>query len=174
MNLLQKNGGKAIGLSGIDAHMIKARKKNDKLGFVGEIVKIEPDLILDSLENGYIPVISTVGFDDDGNTYNINADTAAAEIAGSLNSESFIVMTDVKGIYKDIKDETSFITEIKATEISKLMEKGNITGGMIPKVKCCVNAINLGVKKVFMINGTIPHAIIIEMFTEEGIGTLIM
>jgi acetylglutamate kinase len=174
VNMIQKNGGSAVGLSGIDGGMIKAEKKDDRLGFVGEIVMVNPDLILHSLENSYIPVISTVGYDDDGNVYNINADTAAARIASSLNAESFILLTDVKGIYKDIKDESSFIPEITSIGLSELIEQGCVSEGMIPKAECCINAISAGVKKVFIIDGTLPHAIIIEMFTEEGVGTLIL
>ncbi len=172
VNLLCARGGKAIGLSGSDGGMIKAKPKAAELGYVGEITYINVQPILDVIEMGYIPVISTVGFDDDGNTYNINADTVAAGIAGRLKAESLISMTDIAGILRDKDDPTTLISKIFVEDAPKLMDDGIISGGMIPKVQCCVDAINLGVRKVFVIDGRIPHSIIIEVLTDEGIGTM--
>ena len=172
VNLLCSKGGKAIGLSGSDGGMIKAKPKSKELGFVGEITDINVQPLLDVLEMGYIPVVSTVGFDSDGNTYNINADTVAAGIAGKLKAESLISMTDIAGILKDKDDPSTLISKIYVEDAAKLMDEGIIQGGMIPKVQCCVDAINLGVRKVFVIDGRIPHSIIIEVLTDEGIGTM--
>lgn len=172
VSLIQSKGGRAIGLSGADGHMIEAKAKSAKLGYVGEITKIDVKPILDTLEMGYIPVVSTVGCDNDGNVYNINADTVAAEIAGQLKAESLISMTDIEGILRDKDDPSSLITRIYIEDAPKLIEDGIISGGMLPKVQCCVDAINLGVRKVFVIDGRIPHSIIIEVLTDEGIGTM--
>ena len=172
VNLLENTGGKAIGLCGIDGHMIRAEKMNEDLGFVGEITDINTQPILDLLEKGYIPVVSTVGCDSEGNVYNINADTAAAEIAGKLKAESFISMTDISGLMKDKDDPDSLIRKINVSEASLLIKNGVIQGGMIPKVECCIEAIRRGVQKVFIIDGRIPHAILIETLTDEGIGTM--
>ena len=172
VGLLERKGGKAIGLSGLDGHMIKAKVKDEALGFVGEITDIDVTTVLDVLEKGYIPVISTVACDDDGNVYNINADTAAAKIAGALNAESLISMTDISGILRDKDDPSTLISEIKISEDPNLIEDGIINGGMIPKVECCTNAIKWGVKKVFIIDGRVPHSILIETLTDEGIGTM--
>ena len=172
VNLLQNTGGKAIGLSGADGHMIEATQKNPELGFVGEITDINVDIINDVLEKGYIPVISTVGCDKEGNVYNINADTAAAGIAGKLKAESLISMTDISGILRDKDDPSSLISQIVASEAPTLVRDGVISGGMIPKVECCIEAIRQGVNKVFIIDGRIPHSILIETLTDEGIGTM--
>ena len=172
VNLLHQKGGNAIGLCGIDGHMIEAACLNPELGYVGEITKINPKPITDVLEKGYIPVISTVGCDNDGNVYNINADTAASKIAGLLGAESLISMTDIDGILRDKNDPSTLISKILVDEAPELMEKGIISGGMIPKVECCIDAIKSGVKKVFIIDGRIPHAILIETLTNEGIGTM--
>lgn len=172
VNLIGKIGGKALGLCGLDSQMIKAKMLDDRLGYVGEITHINEDPILDVLEKGYIPVISTVGYDDDGNVYNINADTAAARIAGKLRAEALISMTDIDGILRDKDDPSTLIREINASEAPQLMREGIISGGMIPKVDCCIEAIRRGVKKVFIINGKIPHSILIETMTDEGIGTM--
>lgn len=172
VNLLCARGGKAIGLSGSDGGMIKAKPKAVELGYVGEITEINVQPILDVIEMGYIPVVSTVGFDDEGNTYNINADTVAAGIAGRLKAESLISMTDIAGILRDKDDPATLISKIFVEDAPKLMDDGIISGGMIPKVQCCVDAINLGVRKVFVIDGRIPHSIIIEVLTDEGIGTM--
>ena len=174
VNLIQNKGGKAIGLCGIDGHMIKAEKLDERLGFVGEITDVNVSPILDVLEKGYIPVISTVGFDNDGNTYNINADTAAARIAGQLGAESLISMTDIEGILRDKNDPSTLISKINVSDAPQLMRDGIISGGMIPKVNCSIEAIRRGVKKVFIIDGRIPHAILIETLTDEGIGTMFL
>ena len=172
VNLLQNKGGKAIGLCGIDGHMIEATKKDPRLGFVGEITDVNVEPILDVLERGYIPVVSTVGYDLEGNTYNINADTAAARIAGQLQCESLISMTDIDGILRDKNDPTTLISKINVSDAPQLIREGVISGGMIPKVNCCIEAIRRGVGKVFIIDGRIPHAILIETLTDEGIGTM--
>ena len=172
VNLLQNAGGRAIGLSGIDGHMIKASKLDEALGFVGEITAIDASPVLDVLDKGYIPVISTVGCDDEGNIYNINADTAAARIAAAVGAESLITMTDTPGILRDCRDENSHIRTVCVSEIPALNKAGIITGGMIPKVECCAEAVRRGVGKVFIIDGRIPHSIIVELLTDEGIGTM--
>lgn len=172
VNLLHHKGGKAIGLCGIDGHMIEAEVLNPELGFVGEITNVNVEPITDVLEKGYIPVISTVGCDKEGNVYNINADTAAAKIAGILGAESLISMTDIEGILRDKDDPSTLISKIVAQDAPKLVEEGVISGGMIPKVECCIDAINSGVRKVFIIDGRIPHSILIETLTNEGIGTM--
>lgn len=172
VNLLQNKGGKAMGLCGTDGHLIEARQKDPRLGFVGEITKVNPQPIIDVADSGYIPVISTIGCDNDGNVYNINADTAAAKIAAELHAESLISMTDISGIMRNPEDPDSLISKITASEAPKLVESGVISGGMIPKVNCCIEAIHAGVKKVFIIDGRIPHSILIETLTDEGIGTM--
>ncbi len=172
VNLLQIRGGKAMGLSGVDGHMIEAHQKDERLGFVGEISHVDVQPILDVLEKGYIPVVSTVGCDKSGNVYNINADTAAARIAGELRAESLISMTDISGILKDPSDPSTLISEITAAQAEQLIADGTVSGGMIPKVQCCVNALNWGVQKVFIIDGTVSHAILMETLTDEGIGTM--
>ena len=172
VNLLQSKGGKAIGLCGIDGHMIKAEKLDERLGYVGEITDVNVEPILDVLEKGYIPVVATVGYDDEGNSYNINADTAAARIAGQLKCESLISMTDIAGILRDKDDPSTLISEINVSDAPQLIREGIISGGMIPKINCCIEAIRRGVGKVFVIDGRIPHAILIETLTDEGIGTM--
>jgi len=172
VNLLHHKGGKAVGLCGIDGHMIEAEVLNPELGFVGEITNVNVEPITDVLEKGYIPVISTVGCDNEGNVYNINADTAASKIAGILGAESLISMTDIEGILRDKDDPSTLISKIVVDEAPKLIEEGVISGGMIPKVECCIDAINSGVRKVFIIDGRIPHSILIETLTNEGIGTM--
>ena len=164
-------GGNAIGLSGLDSGLIEASPLNPELGYVGNITNINPDVILDLLDMGYIPVISTIGYDKDGNVYNINADTAAARIAGALNAEKFIAMTDIKGVLKDKNDDSTLMKYINVSEIKSLAKEGIIDGGMIPKVECCVEAIRRGVKFVVIIDGRIPHSILIEMLTDDGAGT---
>ena len=165
-------GGNAIGLSGLDSGMIEAKSIGDEYGFVGEIVDINPDVILDALTMGYIPVISTIGYDKEGNVYNINADTAAARIAGALEAEEFISMTDIKGVLKDKNDPNTLLTSINVSEIKQLEKQGIIDGGMIPKVACCVEAIRIGVKQVVIIDGRVPHSVLIELLTDEGVGTM--
>lgn len=172
VNLLQSKGGKAIGLCGIDGQMIKAKKADERLGFVGEITDVNVEPILDVLEKGYIPVISTVGCDDENNTYNINADTVAARLAGELKAESLISMTDIVGLLRDKDDPSTLIPKVYVSDAPKLMRDGVISGGMIPKVNCCIEAIRRGVHKVFIIDGRIPHSILIETLTDEGVGTM--
>ena len=172
VNMIECCGGRSIGLSGLDGHMIKAEMKNEELGFVGRITKIDPRPILDVIEKGYIPVVSTLGCDDEGNVYNINADTAAAKIAGALGAESLLTLTDTAGILMDKDDPDTLITKINIEETKKLIEDGVICDGMIPKVECCTNALLDGVKKVFIVDGRIPHSILIETLTDEGIGTM--
>jgi len=172
VNLLQNKGGRAIGLSGMDGHLIEAKPLDPRLGFVGEITNINTDIINDVLERGYIPVISTVGCDSEGNSYNINADTAAARIAGMLGAECLISMTDIAGILKDRDDPSTLIKVINVSDAPRLMRSGSISGGMIPKVECCIEAIRRGVNKVFIIDGRVPHSILMETLTDEGIGTM--
>lgn len=173
--LLQQSGGSAVGLCGIDGQMILAKKLQGEadLGFVGEIVAINTKLITDAFCNGNIPVIATIGCDKEGNTYNINADTAAAAIASSLQAENMIIMTDVTGILENPADDSSLIPEIPLSEIPALIKRGVISKGMIPKANCCVEACRRGVKKAFVIDGRIEHSILIEMLTDKGIGTMI-
>ncbi len=173
VNHLQNSGGKAIGLTGTDGHLIEAEMKNPDLGFVGEITKINIEPVNDLLEKGYIPVISTVGCDNEGNIYNINADTAAARIASALGAESLILMTDIVGLLRDKDDESTLISSVCVSEAPMLMREGVISGGMIPKIECCVEAIRQGVNKVFIIDGRVPHALLIETLTDEGIGTML-
>ncbi len=172
VNLIQSLGGSAIGLSGADGGLISAKQMDEKLGFVGEIESLNVKPVLDMLEMGYIPVISTVGCDAEGNVYNINADTAAAKIAGMLKAESFINMTDTAGLLEDEKDESTLIGKIFVSEAQRMINQGQLSGGMIPKVSCCIEAIRRGVKKVFIIDGRVPHSIIIETLTDEGMGTM--
>lgn len=165
-------GGRAVGLCGIDGGLIKVHKKNEKLGHVGEIDEINTKILDDLLDGGFIPVISSIGIDDDGNPYNINADTAAAKIAAALHAESMVVMSNINGVLRDKDDENSLISQISLADAEELKKSGIIAGGMIPKVDCCTNAVKEGVKKVFIINGEIPHAILIELLTDEGLGTM--
>lgn len=173
VNLLEMKGGKAIGLSGMDGQLIQAKMKDERLGYVGEIAKINIKPIIDLLDNDYIPVISTVGCDKAGNTYNINGDTAAAWIAGALSAERMLMMTDISGILQDRNDPKSLITGISVEDALKLREEGIINGGMIPKVECCIAAIEKGVKSIVIMDGRIPHSILMELLTNEGAGTLI-
>lgn len=174
VNLLQIKGGRAIGLSGMDGHMIEAEPKDERLGFVGRITKVDITPVNDVIEKGYIPVISTVGCDREGNVYNINADTAAAYIAGQLNAYRLITMTDIEGILRDKNDPGSIIPYVDISEINELFESGVVSGGMIPKVECCIDAINRGVKKVIILDGRVPHELLIELFTDEGAGTMVV
>ncbi len=173
VNLLQKKGGTAMGLSGMDGRLIEAKMRDPQLGFVGDVTCINTKPITDLIDNGYIPVISTLGCDKDGNTYNINGDTAAAFIAGALGAYRLILMTDIAGILKDPKDPATLIPRITVSEAEKLEEQGIISGGMIPKVACCVEAIRRGVRKVIIMDGRIPHSILLELFTDEGAGTMV-
>ena len=172
VDLIERFGGRSLGLCGIDGHMMKCEKQDESLGYVGKIVHIDTKAVTDALSLGYIPVISTVGYDDDGNIYNVNADTAAAVIAGALGAESLILMTDTKGVLKDKDDESSLITKIYVSDIPSLVKQGIISGGMIPKIDCCKEAIRRGVKKVFIIDGRVPHSILVETLSDSGIGTM--
>ena len=174
VNLIQMKGGHAVGLSGIDGGIIEAKMKNEDLGYVGEITKIRPQPITDLLEKNYIPVISTVASDRQGNTYNINGDTAAAYIAGALGAERLIMMTDIAGLLMDKDDPSTLIPHITVSEAKKLYEQGVISGGMIPKVDCCIEALERGVDNVVIMDGRIPHSILMELLTDEGAGTMVM
>lgn len=172
VNIIENKGGKAIGLCGIDGHMIKAERLDERLGYVGEITDVNVGPILDVIDRGYIPVVSTVGYDGDGNTYNINADTAAARIAGELQAECLISMTDIEGILRDKNDPSTLISKIYVSDAPQLIKEGIISGGMIPKVNCCIESIRRGVNRVFIIDGRVPHSILIETLTDEGMGTM--
>ena len=173
VNYLEMKGGKAMGVSGMDGKLIEAKMKDERLGYVGEITNINIGCVEDLLNNGYIPVISTVGCDNEGNVYNINGDTAAARIAGALKAERLIMMTDIAGILKDKDDPSTLIPEITINEAKKLFDEGVIQGGMIPKVNCCIDAIGHGVKNVIIMDGRIPHSILMEILTDEGAGTMV-
>ena len=172
VNLLEVKGGRAVGLSGIDDRIIEAECKNHDLGFVGEVTKINTELINDVLERGYIPVISTIGSGKNGEVFNINGDIAASCVAGALCAERLIILTDIAGILRDPSDISSLIPELSIKEAENLKAQGIISGGMIPKTDCCIRAINEGVKKVIIMDGRIPHSILMELFTDEGAGTM--
>ena len=174
VSLLQRHGGRAIGLCGTDGGMISCVKKKGKvdLGYVGEIVNVDTTPITHWLDKGYIPVISSVATDENGEIFNINADTAAAKIAAALKAENLILMTDIRGLLRDKDDESTFIPEVDISEVPKLIREGIISGGMIPKIECCVESIRQGIEKALIIDGRIPHSILIELFSKEGIGTL--
>jgi len=174
VNLIQSKGGHAIGLSGIDGGILEASVKDEALGFVGEITKVRTQPIEDILEKNYIPVVSTVASDRQGNTYNINGDTAAAAISGALGAERLIMMTDIAGILEDKDDPSTLIHGITVSEAKGLYEKGVISGGMIPKVDCCIEALEKGVNNVVIMDGRIPHSILMELLTDEGAGTMVM
>ena len=174
VTLLQMKGGHAVGLSGMDGGIIEAKIKDERLGFVGEITKVRTQPITDLLEKNYIPVISTVASDRNGNVYNINGDTAAAYIAGAMGAERLIMMTDVAGILRDKDDPSTLIPKVTLSEAKALYDNGIVSGGMIPKVDCCIDAINAGVKNVTIMDGRIPHAILMELLTDEGAGTMVM
>lgn len=173
VSLLECKGGKAMGISGIDGRLIEAKIKDEKLGFVGSITNVNIEPITDLLEQGYIPVVSTLGCDKDGNVYNINGDTAASHIAGALGVERLIMMTDIDGILRDKDDPTTLIPELTVSEAHELIENGTVSGGMIPKIDCCIEAIGHGVKNVTIMDGRVPHAILMEMLTDEGAGTMV-
>lgn len=172
VNLLEMKGGKAMGISGMDGRLIEAKMRNASLGYVGSITNVNIEPVTDLLEKGYIPVISTLGCDRDGNTYNINGDTAAAFIAGALGAERLIMMTDIAGILRDRDNADTLIPLITVDEAVELFRQGVISGGMIPKVDCCIDAINRGVKKVIIMDGRVPHSILMEILTDEGAGTM--
>lgn len=174
VSLLENQGGKAIGLCGLDGNMIEAETLNPELGLVGEITNINPEVIRHALEKGYIPVVSTIGRGKDGTVYNINADTAAARIAAEMNAPSLILLTDIKGLLEDKDDEDTIIRTIGVSEVPYLKKRGIISGGMIPKIDCCVEAVRRGVKQANIIDGRIPHSILIELLTDIGAGTMII
>lgn len=175
VQLLAQHGGNAVGLCGIDGKMLVAEKKltddGQDLGYVGEITEVNTKPILDALANGNIPVIATVATDDDGNTYNINADTAAARIAAELGAENLILMTDIAGLLRDKNDVNTLIPKVNVSEVPYLKMQGIVSGGMIPKIDCCVEAVRRGVEGAVIIDGRVPHSILIEILSNEGIGT---
>ncbi len=174
VDLLERNEGKAIGICGQDGHFLQCEKQDEALGFVGKVTRIDPQIIIDLLDKGYIPVISTVGCDDDGNIYNVNADTAAAAIAGALDAEGLILMTDIKGLMENKDDPDSLIKKVYVSDIPALIKQGIISGGMIPKIECCKEAIRRGVKKVFITDGRVSHSILVEILSDEGSGTMFL
>lgn len=173
VNLLGVLGAKAIGISGIDAGMVQCDLKDQKLGFVGEISNVDKKPITDLIENGYIPVVSTLGCDKEGVIYNINGDSFATNVAGALMAERLIMMTNTEGILRDQADPKSLITELDIEEAESLKKEGIVSGGMIPKVTACIQAIRMGVKNCVIINGCTPHSLLLELLTDEGAGTLI-
>ena len=174
VSLLLQHGGKAMGLCGTDGNMISVQKMEGEadLGYVGEITNVNVSPIIDALDGGYIPVIATVATDENGDIYNINADTAAARIAAALGAENLILMTDIRGLLQDKNDESTLIPVVQVSEVPFLINQGIISGGMIPKIQCCVEAVRRGVNRTFIIDGRIPHSILIEMLSNEGIGTM--
>ena len=173
VNLLEMKGGRAMGISGMDGRLIEAKVKDPRLGYVGEITRVNIRPVEDLLEKGYIPVISTLGCDEAGNAYNINGDTAAACVAGALGAERLIMLSDIPGLLRDRNDPSTLIPEITIREAAQLRDQGVISGGMIPKVECCVDAIRMGVKKVIIMDGRVPHSILMELLTDEGAGTMV-
>lgn len=173
VNLVEMKGGKAMGISGMDGRLIEAKMKDERLGYVGAITGVNIEPVNDLLEKGYIPVISTIGCDGEGNAYNINGDTAAAFIAGALHAERMFMMTDIDGILRDKDDPTTLIPEVTVSQAKELCEQGIVSGGMIPKVDCCIEAVKKGVKSVTIMDGRVPHSILMEMLTAEGAGTMV-
>ena len=173
VNLIEMNGGKAMGISGMDGRLIEAKMRDERLGYVGDITNINIAPVTDLLERGYIPVISTIGCDAQGHAYNINGDTAAAYIAGAMNAERLIMMTDIAGILRDKDDPDTLIPNVTLSEAEELKKEGVISGGMIPKVDCCIEAIHKGVKNVIIMDGRVPHSILMEILTDEGAGTMV-
>jgi len=186
VNSISRSGGRALGFSGKDGQIIEAVPQmvvstNGKgetvshdLGFVGEVKKINPEILKSVMAQGYIPVIAPIGVGDDGQSYNINADFVAGEIAKSLEAEKLMLLTDVKGVLEDCNDDASLISVVKVGDIPTLLERGVISNGMIPKIQCCVQAIQGGVKKTHIIDGRIPHSPLLEIFTNEGVGTMVV
>ena len=172
VNLLEVKGGRAVGLSGLDGRLIECEMKDEKLGYVGSVTKINIAPVTDLLEKGYIPVVSTIGCDKDGNTYNINGDTAAAYIAGALEAKRLLMLTDIAGVLMDKDDPDSLIRELSVVQAKDLFDKGVISGGMIPKVDCCITALKRGVRKAIIMDGRVPHSILMELLTDEGAGTM--
>ena len=172
VHILGSLGAKAVGLSGIDGGMLLCKKQDERLGFVGSITRVDASIVTDCLEKGYMPVISSVGYDDEGNIYNVNADSAASSIAGELGAESLILMTDVKGLLQNKQDENSLIKKVYVSDIEFLVKEGIISGGMIPKVNCCKEAIRRGVNRVFITDGRVKHSLLLELLSDEGMGTM--
>lgn len=173
VTLLESRGGNAVGISGVDGRLIEAKQKDPRLGFVGEITGVNIQPVLDLLEKGYIPVVSTVAAGADGSVYNINGDTAAAHIAGALGAIRLLLMTDIDGIRADKDDPATLIPELTREGAAELIDNGTVSGGMIPKVECCLEALRKGVKNVVIMDGRVPHSILMELLTDEGAGTLI-
>lgn len=174
VQLLERAGGKAIGLCGLDGELIRAKQLNPDLGYVGDITEINPDVINTALNNGYIPVVSTVASGKNGEVFNINADTAAARIAAEMGAANLILLTDIKGLLEDKDDDSTLIRVLGVSEVPYLKNQGIISGGMVPKIDCCVEAVRRGVKKTNIIDGRIPHSILIELLTDIGAGTMII
>lgn len=174
VQLLERAGGNAMGLCGLDGNLIKSKQLNPDLGYVGDITEIHPDVINTALNNGYIPVVSTVASGENGEVYNINADTAAARIAAEMGAANLILLTDIKGLLEDKDDDNTLIRVVGVSEVPYLKNQGIISGGMIPKIDCCVEAVRRGVKKTNIIDGRIPHSILIELLTDIGAGTMII
>ena len=174
VKLLEMKGGKAMGISGMDGGLIRARRRNAQLGYVGSITGVNIEPVMDLLEKGYIPVVATLGCDEEGNTYNINGDTAAAWIAGALGAQRVIMMTDSAGVMRDKNDPTTLIPRLTIREAVELFEQDVIAGGMIPKVECCIDAIHCGVESAIIMDGRVPHSILMEILTDEGAGTMVI
>lgn len=174
VHMLGSMGAKAVGLSGIDGNMLKCTMLDPALGYVGKIQSVNTEVILHALDGGYLPVISSVGFDDEGNIYNVNADTAAACLAGALKAESLILMTDTRGLLRNKEDEESLIRKVYVSDIPSLEKEGIISGGMVPKVHCCKEAIRNGVNRVFITDGRVGHSVLLELFSNEGMGTMFL
>lgn len=172
VNIIESEGGSAMGMCGIDGHMLEAEPISDELGFVGDIIFVNTEPIIAAIEANSIPVVASLGCDDKGHAYNINADAAATKIAGALNAKCLINMTDKMGILRDKNDESTLIHSLNVSDVPALIKNGIISGGMIPKAECCVEAIRRGVKQVFIINGNVEHSILIEILSDEGIGTM--
>ena len=172
---LNQTGERAVGLCGMDAGLFQARQLDEKYGLVGEITAVDPKIVVDALENGYIPVVSTVAQGVDGPTaYNINADTAAARLAVALGAEKLLLLTDVRGLLRDPADESTLLPEVRLSQVPGLVQDGVITGGMLPKVECCVEAVRSGVKNAVILDGRIPHSLLIELLSDAGIGTMLL
>lgn len=174
VQLLERNNGRAVGLCGLDGGMIKVQKlqAEEDLGFVGDITHVNTSVITDVTEAGYVPVIATVGADENGTAYNINADVAASRIAAALGAEKLILMTDIRGLLRNKNDEETLIPQVNVSDVPRLKKEGIISGGMIPKIDCCVEAVRRGVPRAHIIDGRTPHSILIELFSDEGIGTM--
>lgn len=175
--LINKNGGKAVGLTGQDANLLRAvpRKgpQGEDLGRVGEVVQVQPELVLNLISQGYIPVIAPIAVDSEGRSYNVNADYVAGQLAGALRADKFILLTDVPGILRNVNDRSSLLSEVTLSQVEELQAEGIIKGGMLPKVECCAAAIRAGVERAHIIDGRIPHGILLEIFTDGGIGTMV-